>query len=238
MSHRQPRGHRAGRVPQFLRPAVVVALAAVFGAAHAQTAAPASSGASDAAPSERAKRDAEKVFQWIRIHSDKPRKAVVAVPERPAPAPPVKRALKAPDSAVAESVLPPPPAASATRAAAPAAPPVAIPPPPPQASTLAAVAQPVASVPAPAPAIEEDEVLTAVYRTDPEFPGSLMRSLRKGTVQVSLTVQPDGSVSQPRVVSATHPRLGQTAVATVAQWRFQPLRHAQQAVVDLGFNLD
>ena len=57
-------------------------------------------------------------------------------------------------------------------------------------------------------------------------------------VQVGFTVQPDGSVSLPRVLSATHPRLAQTAVATVMEWRFLPVPHAQDAVVDLGFNLD
>jgi outer membrane biosynthesis protein TonB len=39
-------------------------------------------------------------------------------------------------------------------------------------------------------------------------------------------------------VASTHPRLKEAAVTTVSQWRFQPLHHAQQAVVDLGFNLD
>ena len=75
-----------------------------------------------------------------------------------------------------------------------------------------------------------DEVLIAIRKTEPEFPGNLMRTLRKGMVQVSFTVQPDGSVTQPRVVSTTHPRLAQTAVATVSQWRFQPVSNAQEAV--------
>jgi TonB family protein len=57
-------------------------------------------------------------------------------------------------------------------------------------------------------------------------------------VQVSFTVSPDGTVAKAQAVSTTHPRLKDVAVATVAQWRFQPLRHAQQGVVDIGFNLD
>jgi outer membrane biosynthesis protein TonB len=55
---------------------------------------------------------------------------------------------------------------------------------------------------------------------------------------VAFTVQPDGTVAEPRVLSTSHPRLAQTATATVLQWRFRPLRHAQDAVVDLGFDMD
>ena len=92
-------------------------------------------------------------------------------------------------------------------------------------------------LPVPAPP-EDDVALIPLRKTEPEFPANLMRTLRKGVVQVSFTVLTDGTVSEPRVVSASHPRLAPTAVVTVSQWRFQPLRHPQQAVVDLGFNLE
>jgi protein TonB len=177
----------------------------------------------------RAQREADKVFQWIRIHSDKPRKAAVVPVEKPAPVPvravsrPARPAEARPvDTAAAPAVAP------RVEAVAPSA-------------TEAAVAVPPAPMPsatAPAAAPEVDELLTLVHKTEPEFSPNLMRSLRRGMVQVGFTVQPDGSVAKAHVVSATHPRLGQAAVDTVSQWRFQPVKHAQAAVVDLGFNLD
>ena len=65
-----------------------------------------------------------------------------------------------------------------------------------------------------------------------------MRMLHKGSVQVRFEVQPDGTVARTEVVRTTSARLNRAAVDAVAQWRFQPLRHAQTGIVDLGFNLD
>src|SRR5205085_5408350 len=48
-------------------------LAMVLASAAAQVPAPASG--SEMSDADRARRDAEKVFQWIRVHADKPRKA-------------------------------------------------------------------------------------------------------------------------------------------------------------------
>lgn len=112
-------------------------------AAHAQ-AASAPAGKEESAPSERAKREAENVFRWIMIHSDKPRKvrdgkddvkpvapapAPVANAPRPAPAP---RVAKAAEGSAEGSVAAPAaspgvspnaaPAARSTAAAAQAAP--------------------------------------------------------------------------------------------------------------------
>jgi hypothetical protein len=61
------------------------------------TAPAASAPSSEAAASERAKRETDKVFQWIRIHSDKPRKTATSKDEKTsatAPATPVKVAAK------------------------------------------------------------------------------------------------------------------------------------------------
>lgn len=234
MSLSQPRCRRDGAASPLTRLALALSLAAVLSeAAHAQAPAASASAASDAAPSERARRDAEKVFQWIRIHSDKPRKAASTsgATERSTAHAPVKKAARTPDSGPAVTVPPAPVVVAPASPEREPAPVVAASPLPLQDSVKAAAAPTPASV-------EEDEVLYAIHKSEPEFPANLMRTLRKGMVQVAFTVQPDGSVAQPRVLSSTHPRLAQTAVATVSQWRFQPLRHAQDAVVDLGFNLD
>jgi TonB family protein len=244
MSPSHLRCARTVRLSVFKSLGVAAALAAASGAAHSQAAPAASAPGADSAAVERATREANKVFQWIRIHSDKPRKASAAANaavERPVAAPATaskvvgKPAHKA-DSGVTETVQAPPAAAAPFGKAV-----DANPAPAPASTTIAAKTDTAAPMLPPVnspPVVEEDMALMPVVKTDPEFPGSLMRQLRKGVVQVSFTVEPDGSVTQAHAVSTTHPRLSPVAIATVMQWRFQPLHHAQQAVVDVGFNLD
>lgn len=221
----------------------------------AQTAALAPDAAASGA-SERASREGDKVFKWILMHSDKPRKVAKEAPvAAAAPAPAVKevaarvetRTVAAPvevprSVARAESRL----AAAAAPAdksalAAASAPPVAAAAPAPDASTVASA---LPSMPAPLPDIpapaEDDyeEPLMLAKQVDPEFPGGVMRTLRKGTVQVKFMVQVDGSVDTVEIVKTTSVRLNSAAAAAVAQWRFMPLRHAQSGIVELGFNLD
>ena len=224
---------------------LVVAMAT---AAQAQTVPPATGSGANESASERASREGDKVFQWIRMHADTPRKA--AAPEKApvaaAPAPAkvaAKPAAKPADSGIAETVQPRSAKASPQPehvAAASGKPPASNEPPTSQTAAAATDASaPLASTGAsPQVEIEEDISLVPIVRSEPEFPGALMRQLRRGQVQVAFTVQPDGTVSQARAVSTTHPRLASSAIATVSQWKFQPVHHAQQAVVDLGFNLD
>lgn len=250
MRHSHRRRHRACLTMPTSMLIVSTVLATACGAAAAQVgtptpAVPAASAANSTADA-RAQREADKVFQWIRIHSDKPRKAAAAPAERPAAATvKVARPSKPSDSGIAETVQAAP-AGAPERPRAPVAvhtepEPAAVAPTPPREPAVA-IAKPDA-VERPAPAAvaappEDDVALIPLRKTEPEFPANLMRTLRKGVVQVSFTVLTDGTVSEPRVVSASHPRLAPTAVVTVSQWRFQPLRHPQQAVVDLGFNLE
>lgn len=230
--------------------------------AHAQ-AASAPAGKEDSAPSERAKREAENVFRWIMIHSDKPRKVREDKGDKPAAAPapvanaprpaPAARVAKVGEGAAEGAVAAPAPAApQAARASA----------------VSAAAAVPVSNVDneaarmansaaantrgAPAPAampdisgppsaapVEADpEPLVMVTQVEPQFPRALMLDLRKGTVRVRFDVMPDGSVSAPTVVTTTNARLNRAALAAVAQWRFQPLHESQEGIVELGFNLD
>lgn len=252
MSSCHSRHLRADALALF-KPAVIAAalIAAFAGAAFAQTVPPANGAGPGQSASERAAKEGDKVFQWIRILSDKPRKAATApAPER-APvaaataAAPVKvaakPAAKPADSGITETVQPLTPPASARQEQVAATKPVAAPEPAPSQAAAAATdasAPLVSSAASPQVEIEEDVSLTPIVKAEPDFPGVLMRQLRKGLVQVAFTVQPDGSVSQVHAVTSTHPRLAPSAVATVSQWKFQPVRHAQQAVVDLGFNLD
>ena len=194
----------------------------------------ASAPAAEMTPTERAQRDADKVFKWILIHSDKPRKAGAnrtddKREEKPAVVTRAKPAVRTAESAPAASV-PPEPVITPTEAvptAPDASPPV---------ETLAILD----TAPAPAAVAAEalDEPLTPLFRADPQFPTALLRTLHKGQVQVRFTVQPDGSVAEPVVVTTSNPKLNASALAAVAQWRFMPLRRPQLAVVALGFDLD
>jgi len=231
----------------------VAALLGTAGSAWAQASAPvpSASASGPASASERASREGDKVFKWILMHSDKPRKPREPGKDAPAAAP---TAVAAPAAAVKEVAVrevkadaPKPPAARtektapapslAAQAAAESAKPA-------EASTdssVAALAPPSARPDkpvAPPPEDETEEPLVLKAQVDPEFPGGLMRNLRKGTVQVKFTVQPDGTVGSTEVVKSTHARLNTAAMAAVKQWRFEPLRHAQLGIVELGFNLD
>ena len=189
--------------------------------------------ASDLTPAERAKRDADKVFKWILIHADKPRepdpgrdgKREGGRDEKPLAA---IRAMPAARAAEAS-----PPAASPALAAVENEPdaarvarlaPVAV-----IENSLAVVeACAVLSNATPTPAVVAaesiEETLTPLFRAEPEFSTNLLRTLRKGAVQLRFTVLPDGSVTDPAVVTSTHARLNPSAPAAIAQWRFSPLR--------------
>jgi len=255
-----------------LRPVCLAALLAGLSftppSSHAQAqAASAPAGKEEGAPSERAKRDAEKVFHWIMIHSDKPRKvrdgkdekpatataapaaAPVAASQKPAPARLAKVGEGSAEGAVVPVAAPAPaPAPRAVQASAPAAPAVSSVDNEAARMTNAAAAaragQPQAMPDAAAPTATataedvEQEPLVPVSQVEPQFPRNVMLDLRKGTVRVRFEVMPDGSVSAPTVVHTTSVRLNRAALAAVSQWRFQPLREAQEGMVELGFNLE
>lgn len=215
-----------------------------------QAPAGAASGA-ELTPAERAQRDADKVFKWILIHADKPRKPSPARDEKreerreekplaAARAKPAARTAEAPPvAASAAAVLaasPQPAAVSVAEPPAPAATEMAI---VPVSMVEARATLPSAAPPATLIAAEAiEETLTPLFRAEPQFPANVLRTLRKGAVQLRFTVLPDGSVADAAVVTSTNSRLNTSALAAIAQWRFAPLRRPQSALVALGFDLD
>lgn len=215
------------------RAALIVVGGAWTVATWAQLPAP---GDAASAPSERAKRDAEKPFQWILLHGDKPRKAREAAgsgapaaprPVRAAAPPPVRAATPAEPVAA----LPPAPAPAPVPEVGPPALPAA---PHSDVAALAPATTP-ATIPDPDP---DDDALELLQQVAPNFPRAVMLDLRKGSVQVRFKVRPDGSVAEPVVLRSTHPRLNSAAIAAVVQWRFRAVRGLHEAAVELGFNLD
>ena len=66
----------------------------------------------------------------------------------------------------------------------------------------------------------------------------MLRTQRKGAVQLRFTVLPDGRVTDPAVVTSTNARLNLSALAAIAQWRLSPLRKPQAELVALDLDLD
>jgi len=209
--------------------------------ALAQPPAKAGSGRAEMTPTERAQRDADKVFQWIRIQADK------SVPRAPGAA--RAAASTTPTTLTAATQQP---ATTQSMAAVPAVESEAdtIDPSTPFEATLIAAARIVPQTldpfpPAPvvaAPELEPEAQLMLplklLSRVDPEMPRQLQPHIRSGQVQVRFTVQPDGRVAGPEVVQTTNRRLSEAAVDAVLQWRFAPITEARTATVEIGFKRD
>ncbi|MCU7373747.1 TonB family protein [Paucibacter sp. O1-1] len=193
---------------------------------------------------ERAKRDADKVYQWIRFHADKapakPRAAPeaaapvrpAAAPAAPRPAPPERPALAqqsqaeprpGPEQPLVATAAPPEPTTQAVALA-------------PQAASPAMPSPAVAAVAAVPPAPEPpEEPLRLIERVEPEYPAVLLRGRGSGSVLVQFEVKPDGTVQAPEVLKSSNQRLVASVLAAVARWRFAPISKTRVATVEVGF---
>ncbi|MCO5978136.1 energy transducer TonB [Ideonella oryzae] len=70
------------------------------------------------------------------------------------------------------------------------------------------------------------------------LPDSLMRRMRRGSVEVRVQVAPDGSVMDATIVQSSHPRLDQAALDAIKAAHFQPVSRPTSAVIQFGFDLD
>ncbi|MFO1251060.1 MAG: hypothetical protein U1E77_08000 [Inhella sp.] len=201
--------------------------------------------------SERAKRDAEKVFSFIKFHTVKP--AAAAAPAKPAPTAAKPTAAPAPRPSSGGSQVatassgssPNAPAAASepviTRSLEPAAP-------PPQTSTQPVAAPvntlpPAASLPPtatpdPEPEVEAEEVpLKLEQYVAPEMTRQVLEAIggRDHVVPVRFTVEPNGVVSKAEPREGGNRRLGLAAARAVQQWRFGPLPERRVVDVELMF---
>lgn len=139
-----------------------------------------------------------------------------------------RRAREDASAAAAATVAP----AVATPAPAPARAPVQAPAPAgaSASSATAAVPPPARSAPAPAPRL--------ISAPPPRYPVVAMRRKIEGRVTVQFTIQPDGSVGSPSVVSADPPGVfEQAALAAARGWRFEPMGRAVGSVREVRFRL-
>jgi TonB family protein len=227
-----------------IRFGVAVVLAAVLTAVQAQPAPAASS----PTPTERAQRDADKVFQMILQHADKPRRAPAAAePRSPAPVA-APRAVASPAASTVPARATEPRVTASTPAAVPGEQPTAAPANtdavPTGSGAAAAAASEVAAAAAVVPvgalapvavATPRSLKLELVSSVEPEFPARLVRQLGKGSVVVNFDVRPDGTVSRTDVTASSHRGLNEAAQAAVAAWRFKPISESMPGVVELKF---
>lgn len=81
--------------------------------------------------------------------------------------------------------------------------------------------------------------LVLVRRVDPKYPTQAALQGIQGSVTLSFTVEPDGSVSGP-VVTGAKPRRGifdDAALRAVVRWKFKPIHAPTTTSVTLVFNL-
>lgn len=79
--------------------------------------------------------------------------------------------------------------------------------------------------------------LRAISTPAPAYPPAALRSGDSGEVVVEFTVNPDGSVSNPRVVRANPPRVfDRAALNAVRNWRFQPIASSTTTRRTIGFS--
>lgn len=215
---------------------------------------------SDAAKAglERAQKQADAVFSWIKLNADKGANRQPAPPPASAPAPVARKATPAPAPVMAAAPRPAPVTAAPTvSAAAPAAAPVtasiAASPEPEadlarnamlvaSASPTTAPSSPLAvaaqAAEPPTPPVEEAEVpLKLLHRVNPTIPPQMQRqTFRDAFARVKFTVAPDGQVSQVESMKATNNRLAAAAIEAVKQWRFAPIPEAREAAIEFAFN--
>lgn len=181
---------------------------------------------------DRAKRDADKVFQWIKFNADKappkpaapaPTKPAVAKAaprhEAPAPSRKVEEAQNQPEPALA--TVSPPPEPVQVAVASPT-----LNPPPPAAAAL------------PASAPEPEVALQLINRVEPEIPRQLLSSVRNGLVVVKFTVEPSGAVTGAEAIKSSHRKLSVAAIDAVSQWRFAPIPKPRDVSVEIGFQAE
>ncbi len=204
---------------------------------HAQQAPSPAKAASDTAAIERSQRQSDNVYRWIKYFADQPKKPDANKPraktDAPAPAPATARKpeLKGPAAETEAASVAATPTQAAPAASAPGdaqqAPSVdALP-------VVASAAAPAAAEPE--ATVETAQPLVPVAVVEPTIPRELRNESINTKVRLSFTVQTDGTVGTPSVISGNNRRLNKSAVDALAQWRFEPIRNERTTQIEFQF---
>ena len=86
-----------------------------------------------------------------------------------------------------------------------------------------------------AQASQNDEfVRRAKTKVQPSYPELARKMQISGTVKIEVTVAPNGSVKEARVVGG-HPVLANSALDAAKKWRFEPAAADSTGVIDFKF---
>lgn len=232
---------RAVRAPLLARVSFAALVCAIFASSPIGAQTP----AAPAGAANRTEDPAYSVFRWIKIQGDAQRKPAADAPKpKPKAEPGAAPAVRRPEA----QATAPAPANERPQTSAPAPTPTSAAPAEtaPQAATnvvpvTTSPVAPVTAAAAPAAPVEEasdelDADLKIISQTQPEFPRDLRTVISHGKVVVSFTVQTDGTVAEPTVVSYTNRKLGKPATDAVAKWVFEPVRIPRTVQVEIAFS--
>jgi TonB family protein len=80
----------------------------------------------------------------------------------------------------------------------------------------------------------DDLVRRAKTRVQPAYPELASKMHIAGTVKIEVTVAPNGSVKEARIVGG-HPVLASAALDAAKKWRFEPAQTESSGIIDFKF---
>jgi TonB family protein len=80
----------------------------------------------------------------------------------------------------------------------------------------------------------DDIVRRAKFKVQPSYPELASKMRISGTVKIEVTVAPNGTVKEARVVGG-HPVLASAALDAAKKWRFEPAPGESTGVIDFKF---
>jgi len=82
---------------------------------------------------------------------------------------------------------------------------------------------------------QSDEIVRrAKTKVQPAYPELARKMQISGTVKIEVTVSPNGTVKEARVVGG-HPVLATAALDAAKKWRFEPTSNESSGVIDFKF---
>lgn len=83
---------------------------------------------------------------------------------------------------------------------------------------------------------QSDEILRrAKSRVQPVYPELARKMNISGTVKIEVTVSPNGTVKEARIVGG-HPVLAGAALDAAKKWRFEPASGESTGIIDFKFD--
>lgn len=180
---------------------------------------------------ERSQTQTDNVYRWIKFFAEQPNKAAAKKPRTKTDA---ATPGQGPATAqVSESVpAKPVPESTGIAVAAPEAPASA------SASLNAAVLPKPDDADESETTAQSDPPLVPVAVVEPSIPREMRNDAIDARVQLSFTVQQDGTVASPSITSGNNRRLNKAAIDAIKQWRFKPIQGERLTQIEFVFKVE